>query len=150
MSRTERWLTRSVRPEPLRKSASQQADGRRGRALLAHPAHRASAPERTCHVLRNPDIFTCSRQPSHKRGMTGGGTKRTLSEGLLYARKLPLIARRGPMLLRNELPPRAALLKAASSRLSKTKAASAVSRLGWHRASLCRAYARSRRGKGCE
>src|SRR5215211_8190710 len=62
MSRTERWLTRSVRPEPLRKSASQQAYGRRGRALLTHPAHRPSAPERTFDVLRNPDIFTCSRQ----------------------------------------------------------------------------------------
>src|SRR4051812_7894398 len=70
MSRTERWLTRSVRPEPLRKSASQQADGRRGRALLAHPAHRASAPERTCDVLRNPDIFTCSRQPWASLGQT--------------------------------------------------------------------------------
>src|SRR4051794_25519813 len=64
MSRTERWLTRSVRPEPLRKSASQQAYGRRGRALLTHPAHRPSAPERTFDVLRRPDIFTCSRQVS--------------------------------------------------------------------------------------
>ena len=62
MSRTERWLTRSVRPEPLRKSASQQAYGRRGRALLTHPAHRPSAPERTFDVLRRPDIFTCYRQ----------------------------------------------------------------------------------------
>src|SRR4051812_21418322 len=61
MSRTERWLTRSVRPEPLRKSASQQAYGRRGRALLTHPAHRPSAPERTFDVLRRPDIFTCYR-----------------------------------------------------------------------------------------
>src|SRR3954470_2503264 len=66
MSRTERWLTRSVRPEPLRKSASQQAYGRRGRALLAHPAHRPSAPERTCDVLRRPDIFTCYRQVGRK------------------------------------------------------------------------------------
>src|SRR3954467_4550071 len=62
MSRTERWLTRSARPEPLRKSASQQAYGRRGRALLTHPAHRPSAPERTFDVLRRPDIFTCYRQ----------------------------------------------------------------------------------------
>src|SRR3954453_10227388 len=52
ITRTERWLTRSVRPEPLRKSASQQAYGRRGRALLTHPAHRpAPASERTCDVL---------------------------------------------------------------------------------------------------
>ena len=58
------------------------------------------------------------------------GTKRTLSEGLLYARKLPLIAHRGPMLLRNEPPPRAALLKAASSHLSNAEAAKAVSSLG--------------------
>src|SRR3954462_1627011 len=61
ISRTEPWLPRSVRPEPLRKSASQQPYGRRGRALLAHPAHRASAPERTFDVLRRPDIFTCYR-----------------------------------------------------------------------------------------
>ena len=32
-----------------------------GRALLVHPAHRASAPERTFDVLRRPDIFTCYR-----------------------------------------------------------------------------------------
>src|SRR4051794_4760939 len=62
--RTERWLTRSVLPEPLRKSASQQAYGRRGRALLTHPAHRPSAPERTFDVLRRPDIFTCYRHPT--------------------------------------------------------------------------------------
>ena len=68
MSRTERWLTRSVRPEPLRKSASQQAYGRRGRALLTHPAHRPSAPERTFDVLRRPDIFTCYRQPLASTG----------------------------------------------------------------------------------
>src|SRR4051794_31487840 len=67
MSRTERWLTRSVRPEPLRKSASQQAYGRRGRALLTHPAHRPSAPERTFDVLRRPDIFTCYRHDMAKR-----------------------------------------------------------------------------------
>src|SRR3954452_16575629 len=48
---------------PAIKSASQQAYGRRGRALLAHPAHRPSAPERTFDVLRRPDIFTCYRQP---------------------------------------------------------------------------------------
>src|SRR3954467_11956031 len=53
---------RSARPEPLRKSASQQAYGRRGRARLTHPAHRASTPERTFDVLRRPDIFTCPRQ----------------------------------------------------------------------------------------
>src|SRR6185503_18559761 len=50
------------RPEPLRKSASQQAYGRGGRARLAHPAHRPSEPERTFDVLRRPDIFTCPRQ----------------------------------------------------------------------------------------
>src|SRR3954468_3508427 len=39
-----------------------QRDGKGSRALLAHPAHRASAPERTFDVLRRPDIFTCYRQ----------------------------------------------------------------------------------------
>src|SRR3954454_1154964 len=62
MNRRAPWSIRSARPEPLRKSASQQAYGRRGRALLTHPAHRPSAPERTFDVLRRPDIFTCSRQ----------------------------------------------------------------------------------------
>src|SRR3954465_472034 len=64
MSRTEPRSIRSPRPDPRGKSASQQAYGRRGRALLTHPAHRASAPERTFDVLRRPDIFTCSRQRS--------------------------------------------------------------------------------------
>src|SRR3954468_16444618 len=64
MNRRAPGSIRSARPEPLRKSASQQAYGRRGRARLTHPAHRASTPERTFDVLRRPDIFTCPRQPS--------------------------------------------------------------------------------------
>src|SRR3954468_6177702 len=62
MNRRAPGSIRSARPEPLRKSASQQAYGRRGRARLTHPAHRASTPERTFDVLRRPDIFTCPRQ----------------------------------------------------------------------------------------
>src|SRR4051812_20516819 len=63
----ENVVYRAARPEPLRKSASQQAYGRRGRARLAHPVHRASAPERTFDVLRRPDIFTRYRQ-ARRRG----------------------------------------------------------------------------------
>src|SRR3954463_12469746 len=82
---------------------------------------------------RSSRALPCAQRPPARAG-SFCGTKRTLRDGLLYARKLPFIAHRGPMLLRNEPPPRPALLKTASSCLSYTEAASAVSRLGVARA----------------
>src|SRR4051794_39616028 len=62
--------------------------------------------------------------------------------------KLPFIAHRGPVLLRNEPPPRAALLKAASSRLSNTEAASVVSSLGVARGLVLPLSRRIEEGQG--
>src|SRR3954465_767075 len=82
--RAPRSIT-SARPEPLGKSASQQAYGRRGRARLTHPAHRASTPERTFDVLRRPDIFTCPRHAMQKCGVLAEDFTRKMED---FTRKM--------------------------------------------------------------